>query len=70
MYKAKLNEVNAFGKPVVTEILPVQNFSVAENYHQNYYRDNPNAGYCRNVIVPKLDKFRAVFSDVLKDENK
>ena len=69
-YKAKLNEVDAFGKPVVTEILPVQNFSVAENYHQNYYRDNPNAGYCRNVIVPKLDKFRAVFSDVLKDDNK
>jgi peptide-methionine (S)-S-oxide reductase len=67
MYKAKLNEVNAFGKPVVTEILPVQNFSVAENYHQDYYRNNPNAGYCRNVIIPKLDKFRAVFADVLKD---
>lgn len=70
LYKRKLNEVKAFEKPVVTEILPVQNFSIAENYHQNYFRDNPNAGYCRNVIRPKMAKFRHVFADAIKEPSK
>ncbi|MDP8239393.1 MAG: bifunctional methionine sulfoxide reductase B/A protein [Candidatus Hatepunaea meridiana] len=42
-------------KPVVTEIAPVEKFYEAENYHQDYYRNNPNAAYCRVVIAPKVD---------------
>lgn len=53
--------------PIVTEIEPVSNYSQAENYHQNYYANNPNAGYCTVVIAPKLKKFRKEFSHMLKD---
>ena len=67
-YKKKLNEVKAFDDPVITEIKAVSNFSFAEDYHQNYFRSNPNAGYCRAIIRPKMEKFRAAFADVLKDE--
>lgn len=64
--KRKLNEEKIFGKPVVTEISPWENFYRAENYHQDYYENNPEQGYCQFVIVPKLDKFRKVFKDRLK----
>lgn len=43
---------------IVTEIVPLDAFYPAESYHQNYYRDNPQAGYCRAVIRPKIDKFK------------
>ncbi len=66
LYKKKLNDVGAFEKDVVTEIKPVENFSFAEDYHQNYFKNNPNGGYCRAVIQPKMEKFRAAFADVLK----
>ena len=45
-----------FKDPIVTEIVPLTKFYKAEGYHQNYYNRNPNAGYCRVVIKPKLDK--------------
>lgn len=41
-------------------------FYKAEQYHQDYYRNNPQQGYCRVVIGPKLEKFRKVFKDKLK----
>lgn len=56
--------------PIVTEIEPISNYSQAENYHQNYYANNPNAGYCQVVIAPKLKKFRKDFSHMLKDKVK
>lgn len=56
--------------PIVTEIEPVSNYSEAENYHQNYYANNPNAGYCQVVIAPKLKKFRKEFSHLLKESVK
>ena len=56
--------------PIVTEIEPISNYSKAENYHQNYYENNPNAGYCTVVIAPKLKKFRKQFSHLLKDKVK
>lgn len=65
-YKDELNQVNAFKRPVVTEVTAFDVFYPAEMYHQNYYNDNSNAGYCRNVIQPKLDKFKEVFKDKLK----
>ncbi|MGY5871421.1 MAG: peptide-methionine (S)-S-oxide reductase MsrA [Candidatus Thorarchaeota archaeon] len=48
-------------KPIVTEITAYNKFYPAEDYHQNYFRNNPNQGYCRYVIVPKLQKFEKVF---------
>ena len=53
--------------PIVTEITAFDTFYPAEKYHQNYYNDNPNQGYCRIVINPKVQKFRKDFADLLKD---
>lgn len=52
--------------PIVTEIVPFTNFYPAEDYHQNYFLDNPNQPYCRVVIDPKVRKFRKEFQDRLK----
>ena len=65
-YKEKLDKSGAFDKPIVTLIEPYKNFYPAEQYHQNYYNDNQNQGYCRFVIAPKLEKFEKVFKDKLK----
>lgn len=66
-YKKKLDEEKAFNGPIVTEISPYTKFYKAEDYHQNYYNDNPSQGYCVFVVKPKMDKFRKVFQDKLKD---
>jgi peptide-methionine (S)-S-oxide reductase len=65
-YKMALDKVGAFGNPIVTAIEPFINFYAAEDYHQNFYNNNTNYGYCRMVIRPKLDKFEKVFKDKLK----
>jgi peptide-methionine (S)-S-oxide reductase len=65
-YKAELDKSGAWDKPIVTEIAPFKNFYPAENYHQNYYNDNQNQGYCRFVIAPKVEKFEKVFKSKLK----
>ena len=66
-YKAELNENGAFNNPIVTEITPFTKFYAAENYHQQYFENNNNANpYCSMVIQPKLDKFKKVFKDKLK----
>jgi peptide-methionine (S)-S-oxide reductase len=51
---------------VVTQIVPADTFYPAEEYHQDYYANNPNAGYCQIVINPKIDKVRSKFRDKLK----
>lgn len=48
----------AWGGKIVTEISELPVFYRAEEYHQDYYKKNPNAGYCRVVIKPKLDKLK------------
>lgn len=53
-------------KPIVTQIVPATAFYPAEDYHQDYYDNNPEAGYCRIVINPKIEKLRNKFSDKLK----
>jgi peptide-methionine (S)-S-oxide reductase len=65
-YKAELDKSEAWDNPIVTEISPLTNFFPAENYHQDYYSNNPDQGYCAFVIAPKLEKFRKVFKDKLK----
>ena len=62
----KLDESGAFDAPIVTEITPFEAFFLAEDDHQEYYRENPRAGYCRAVISPKMRKFRKAFKDLLK----
>ena len=52
----KTNNSGMYTDPIVTEIMPMDTFYPAENYHQDYYRLNPNAPYCRVVIKPKLEK--------------
>jgi peptide-methionine (S)-S-oxide reductase len=54
--KSKAAAQKDFSKPIVTIIEPLKKFWKAEAYHQDYFRTNPNAGYCRVVIKPKLDK--------------
>jgi len=66
-YKNKLDASGAFDKPIVTEISPFTEFYKAEDYHQNYYNLNGNAPYCSYVIQPKLEKFKKVFKDKLKE---
>ncbi|OJX01767.1 MAG: peptide-methionine (S)-S-oxide reductase [Bacteroidetes bacterium 43-93] len=66
-YKRRLDEEHAFNAPIVTEISPYTTFYKAEDYHQNYYNDNPNQGYCQFVVKPKMDKFKKVFKDKLKE---
>tara|TARA_R110002096_G_scaffold303080_9_gene498083 strand:- start:8287 stop:8907 length:621 start_codon:yes stop_codon:yes gene_type:complete len=51
---------------IVTTIEPLKNYFVAENYHQNYFKNNPNAGYCSYVIAPKVAKFKKEFKYLLK----
>lgn len=67
-YKEQLNKSGAFDNPIVTEITPFTKFYPAENYHQQYYEINGDSNpYCRVVIRPKLEKFRKVFKDKLKN---
>ena len=65
-YKKKLDEAGVFDDPIVTEISPLGVYYAAENYHQEYFEQNPNQPYCRLVIAPKVDKFEKVFKDKLK----
>lgn len=58
---------SAFSAPIVTELEPFSIFYKAEGYHQDYYKNNPNQGYCQFVIAPKVDKFRHKYSDQLKN---
>lgn len=66
-YKEKLNASGAFSNPIVTEISPMDTFYAAEDYHQNYFKNNPGQGYCSFVIRPKVDKFKQVFGEKLKE---
>jgi peptide-methionine (S)-S-oxide reductase len=52
-----------FRKTIVTEIVPLKKFYPAEKYHQNYYNDNPDQGYCRVVIRPKVEKIEKKLKD-------
>jgi len=65
-YKNKLIEEKIWDKPIVTEITKFDKFYPAEDYHQEYYDNNPNQGYCSFVITPKVEKFEKIFKDKLK----
>ena len=62
-----IKEMGSFyDDPIVTELSPIGTFYEAEEYHQDYYRNNKLQGYCSFVITPKLQKFRKMHADKLK----
>lgn len=63
--KREADSAGLYRDPIVTEIAPAGTVYPAEDYHQNYYNDNPNQPYCRIVIDPKIRKFRKTFADKL-----
>lgn len=63
---ADLNKSGAYDSPVVTEVSELGVYYKAEDYHQNYFNNNSEQGYCQYVIQPKLDKFKKVFKDKMK----
>lgn len=65
-YRQELEKEAIYKDPIVTQIVPFTEFFKAEDYHQNYYNQNPEQGYCSFVITPKLEKFEKVFKNRLK----
>jgi peptide-methionine (S)-S-oxide reductase len=62
----RLTEARTYGRPIVTEVTPAQQFYEAEPYHQEYFDRNPRQPYCQFVVSPKVAKFRKQFVDRLK----
>lgn len=63
------NEVaQEYKKPIAAEILPFQKFWRAEDYHQNYEKNNPNNPYIQKVSIPRLNRFKEKFPDILKED--
>lgn len=69
-YKDRLNKEKVYQSPIVTTIEPLLKFWPAESYHEDYYRNNPDQGYCRLVIQPKVEKFKKVFKNKLNNKEK
>ena len=63
---AELNAAGIWDAPIVTEVVPLPVFYRAEDYHQGYYRANPEQGYCQAVVSPKVAKFRKGFAAKLR----
>jgi peptide-methionine (S)-S-oxide reductase len=63
---AQLNAEKIWGSPIVTEVTDAPIFYPAEDYHQEFFKRNPNQGYCMAVVSPKLSKFRQKFLSKLK----
>ena len=65
-----LSATDPGGKPIVTEIVPLDVFYPAEDYHREYYKRNASAPYCQLVIEPKVEKLQKKFSELLKESEK
>ena len=68
--KKKIDESDYYPSPIVTEIVEAATMYDAEDYHVNYFANNPNNGYCRAVIPAKLKKLKEIFGDKLKSQAK
>ena len=65
-FKQKLENEQVWDKPIVTEIMPLPMFYRAEQYHHDYFKNNPGNMYCQSVVRPKVEKFRKAFAEKLK----
>ncbi len=63
----RLNGEKIWDNPIVTEVTPLEQFYAASEYHQNYFKKNPNQGYCQMVIRPKVEKFKRMFEEMLAE---
>lgn len=63
---ADMNTANTWGRPVVTEVEPLQHYTPAEDYHQDYFEHHPHQGYCALVARPKVLKFEELFKRLAK----
>ena len=63
---AELTASKHYDRPIVTEVLALQNYWPAEAYHQDFFARNPNQGYCMAVAAPKVAKFRKTFARLQK----
>ena len=61
-----ISQEKLFGKPVVTEVVPMANYWPAEAYHQDFFEKNPTQGYCLAVAAPKVAKFRKTFTELTR----
>ena len=66
--EVKAEVAKDYEEPIAAEILPFQKFWVAEDYHQDYEENNPNNPYIRNVSIPRLNRFKNKFPDILKED--
>jgi peptide-methionine (S)-S-oxide reductase len=62
----EVTEAGTFDRPIVTEVVPLTNYVTAEAYHQDFFANNPNQGYCVAVAGPKVAKFRKTFTRLAK----
>ena len=62
----ELTAANAFGRPIVTELLSLQHYWPAEDYHQDFFERNPHQGYCLAVAAPKVAKLRKTFARLVR----
>jgi peptide-methionine (S)-S-oxide reductase len=68
-YIALLQQKEIFSKEIVTEIKPLDKFYYAEEYHQDYEKNNPNNPYVKQVSIPRLRKFQNLYPELLKEEH-
>jgi peptide-methionine (S)-S-oxide reductase len=61
----QLTQGNIFDQPIVTELADLPTYYKAEEYHQNYFNNHPDQGYCAFVVSPKVSKFRKQFAELL-----
>jgi peptide-methionine (S)-S-oxide reductase len=61
----EITEAGIWDDPIVTEVTPFERFYLAEEYHQEYFANNPYQGYCRAVVAPKVAKFRKQYQEML-----
>lgn len=63
---AELEASGVWKDPIVTQVVPLEIFYPAEEYHQDYYRRNPEQAYCKLIVAPKVAKLRSLYSGKLK----
>lgn len=68
-YIKALQDQKVYDEPIVTEVKPFEVFYKAEDYHQDFEKNNPNNSYIRNVSIPRFNRFKANFKDYLKDDS-